>query len=570
MRQKVDPYHSNQPIPVASLYMSLLAAPALTLAWRLLVEPGPLQPSVLWSSLTFAAAVAVANLALAPTFGLRPIRKVCAGGQRKIEALLNAVPEGAMEIAKDGTIIFANDNVSRLFGYNREELIGRSVELLVPPAARAHHAEKRNLFFESARSRPMGTGMQIYGIRKDGAEVALDISLTRIETSRGVVTYSLLRDAGARKAFERQLLETNTRLVTSVAALEQNALELRKLTELGDLLHSSTTESELIEIVTNSVKRLFPLLSGGLYLFRGSRSTAEAVATWGSTRDSLRQAVSRDDCWALRRGRLHSNTEIADEPRCLHFTDNVERPSQCIPLLAHGELIGVLHLHTEKFSDASELSGACRTQCIQALANQVALSTANIRLREALRDQSMIDPLTGLYNRRAMEEWFDRDIGNALRAERPMAVLLMDVDHFKRFNDRFGHECGDIALRELSAMLRRTLRREDIVCRFGGEEFVLLLQDTDPAAAAAVAETLRRNAESMNVCLQGQSLEPLTVSIGIASLGAHGLCSEELLRQADRALYRAKANGRNQVAVSGDASATARHRLSVAPRRAFN
>ena len=502
-------------------------------------------------------------------FGLRPICLAYAGEQRRLATLLNAAPEGVLEVDPDGKIIFVNRPLCALFGYAQEELLGRSMEDLVPARARARHTISRSEYFAGSMSRSMGDGLEVTGVRKDGTEIDLDVSLHRLETSRGIVTYGFVRDVSVRKAHEKQLVESNKQLLAGVATLERSARELQQLTEMGELLQSSATEAELFNIAAHTVERLFPVLSGSFYVLGDSRSTAEAASSWGASRDHLRPLISRDDCWALRRSRPHSGATEVAEPRCEHYFDGTKRPCQCIPLLGHGDLLGVLHLCTERFADAQELTSPAREQFIQALANQVASSTANLRLRETLRSQSLVDPLTGLYNRRAIDEWFERDIRSALRSQRPVSLLLMDVDHFKRFNDRFGHEGGDIALRSLGALLKRTLRSEDLVCRYGGEEFVALLPDASVDDATATAEKLRRTVEALVLHQGSRALGSLTVSVGVANLGAHGQCADQLLRHADRALYRAKAGGRNCVVVSDESDESGTFQLmTAAPRRA--
>jgi diguanylate cyclase (GGDEF)-like protein len=167
--------------------------------------------------------------------------------------------------------------------------------------------------------------------------------------------------------------------------------------------------------------------------------------------------------------------------------------------------------------------------------------------------QSTIDPLTGLHNRRVLDDYFDAGIRTALEQQRQVALLVLDIDHFKSFNDCLGHDCGDLALREVGALLRRSVRHDDIVCRMGGEEFAVVLPDTPPQEAERTADQLRRLVEGLRLQHDGRMLATITVSIGVATLDPKGDTANALLRRADRALYRAKAAGRNCVAVSSPA-----------------
>ncbi len=183
-------------------------------------------------------------------------------------------------------------------------------------------------------------------------------------------------------------------------------------------------------------------------------------------------------------------------------------------------------------------------------AGQVGLSIANIRLREALRTQSIRDALTGLYNRRNLEEMLEREARRAVRAEQSLGILILDLDHFKGFNDTYGHDAGDTVLRETGSFLAKSVRAEDVVCRFGGEEFVIILPTADLEASRARAERIRSKLRDLTVLHQGQSLGRITISIGVSALPLHGTSPKELLEAADAALYRAKREGRDRVALA--------------------
>jgi diguanylate cyclase (GGDEF)-like protein len=186
----------------------------------------------------------------------------------------------------------------------------------------------------------------------------------------------------------------------------------------------------------------------------------------------------------------------------------------------------------------------------EAVAAQLGLGLANVELREILRIQSIHDPLTGLFNRRYMEETLEREIHRARRGGRPMSVLMLDVDSFKQQNDEFGHDGGDVVLRELGLLLKDRLRKEDIPCRFGGEEFVLVLPDAALAAASRRAEELREAVRHLTIPYDGRTIGPITVSIGVAAFPEHGHDGHALLQAADAALYQAKRDGRDRVSVA--------------------
>jgi diguanylate cyclase (GGDEF)-like protein len=224
-------------------------------------------------------------------------------------------------------------------------------------------------------------------------------------------------------------------------------------------------------------------------------------------------------------------------------------------MMAHGETIGVLHLESGQ-AEAGQPEGmqkqwtAEKQQFAVAVAEHVSLALSNMKLRETLHNLSIRDPLTGLFNRRYMEESLERELLKAKRYSRPLGVIMIDIDHFKRFNDTYGHEAGDLVLRELGVFLQNRIRLTDIPCRYGGEEFTLILPEADIALTRQRAEQIRQGVAAIRVKIQGQTLAEITISQGVAVFPGNGQTGEEILRAADEALYRAKQQGRNHVALA--------------------
>jgi diguanylate cyclase (GGDEF)-like protein len=183
-------------------------------------------------------------------------------------------------------------------------------------------------------------------------------------------------------------------------------------------------------------------------------------------------------------------------------------------------------------------------------ASQIALSLASLQLRETLREQSIRDPLTRLFNRRFLEESLGRELQLAARKRQSIAVLFLDLDHFKRFNDTFGHDAGDMVLQSLADLLRNFFRATDICCRYGGEEFAIILPESTSREAAIRADALRSEVKSLRLQYKKQPLGPLTLSIGVAAFPEHGSTSEDLLKIADQCLYESKNRGRDIVTVA--------------------
>jgi diguanylate cyclase (GGDEF)-like protein/PAS domain S-box-containing protein len=332
---------------------------------------------------------------------------------------------------------------------------------------------------------------------------------------------------------------------------EQNAGILRELTErstratmlakMGELLQSCVNKDEVYAAALGFGPKIFPTSRGALAL-NPERKVAELNGSWLDCKLPL-TVFEANSCWALRTGHPHLVVAGDTTAPCAHAA-GVKNTYLCIPILAQGEALGILHFQaTEEVPVLDDAELSLKTT----FAGQIGLSVANIRLREALRNQSIKDSLTGLYNRRYLTEMLEREIRRAVRAEQSLGILMLDLDHFKKFNDTYGHEAGDTVLRETASFLTKSIRVEDVVCRFGGEEFVVILPTADLNAAHARAERIRSKLRELTVLHQGQSLGMITVSVGVATLPQHGTSPKDLLEAADAALYRAKREGRDRV-----------------------
>jgi diguanylate cyclase (GGDEF)-like protein len=221
--------------------------------------------------------------------------------------------------------------------------------------------------------------------------------------------------------------------------------------------------------------------------------------------------------------------------------------------MAQGEALGILSLQLPPSPGQQESvslpSEEAERRLAAVLAEHVCLALGNLKLRETLRNQSIRDPLTGLFNRRYMEDSLERELSRANRNKGSVAITMMDLDHFKRFNDTFGHQAGDALLRAFGDFLIKNTRGQDIACRYGGEEFVVVLSDTTLAGALKRADILREEVRQLKVHYGGQLLGMVSISIGLALFPDHGTTIAEVLRAADQALYSAKREGRDRVRV---------------------
>mgnify|MGYP005844499709 CR=1 FL=1 len=355
--------------------------------------------------------------------------------------------------------------------------------------------------------------------------------------------FAIFSDITERKQAEQSLQQANVHLTHWVSQLEQRTHEITLLSTMSDMLQTCCTDEEAAVVIAQIGPQLFPNTSGALYTVSASRVQAEAIATWGNL--PLPCVCTPDTCWSLRRGRLHLVQETCDGPACIHLPRPLPFSTLCIPMIAQGETLGMYQLCHEQgvFSEPVQ-------QLAVTAAEHIGLALANMRLREALRYQAIRDPLTGLYNRRYMEEALERELHRARRHAMPIAVLMLDVDHFKRFNDTFGHAAGDVVLRELGCLFQSSIRGEDIACRYGGEEFILIFVDAPLDVVQQRAEEIRKAVRQLSVVYCDQSLGIVTISLGLAMFPEHSVTVEELLHRADAALYQAKVGGRNRLVVA--------------------
>jgi diguanylate cyclase (GGDEF)-like protein/PAS domain S-box-containing protein len=375
------------------------------------------------------------------------------------------------------------------------------------------------------------------------AEDALNVAKTALK-DKLAANRNLKIEVASRRKSELAMRDLNQAMERTVLKMEMLHRENETLLHLSELLQSCTDWDEAHAAVLETTQQLFPGISGSLFIYRESRDVLMHAVSWGDALPTsvLPEPLHPEDCWALRLGRPHSvNSPSAFHCRHMHGSKD---PSICLPVHGQGEALGLLVLRVDVDEDIKSR--------LTALASRIGPGFANLKLRESLRSLALRDTLTGLYNRRYMEDALKRLFISSRHNDKPFSILMVDIDHFKRFNDTFGHAAGDAVLAAIAKCIKSTVRTTDFACRYGGEELVVLMPDTSMDNAMARAEAIRVAIRESNITHDGQTLPACTASFGVAVSPAHGDNTPDLFKAADAALYRAKAEGRDRVCAAAN------------------
>ena len=507
------------------------------------------------------------------------IEQTLTENNQTFRAFIHTTPLAVISLSLDRKVQVWNAAAERMFGWKQEKVIGK----LMPPSLEG--APEEIVHLRDFAKRDSQIDMEVTRHRKDGSPIDLSLSIAPLRNAQGRIngTILVLADITERKRADTQILklnrdletharemkianeqlkreseerieagqvlhDVNRQLTASVDELKERTRQMQLLGEMSDALQACSLLNDAYPIISHFLAQFFPANIGALYLHDPARKLVEIATTWGDVKEQYLETIfTSEDCWALRRGQIHHVSADKDGLRCKHAQHTSSYV--CIPMIAQGETLGILHireLNPHSFLDATELRLAIT------VGDQLSLALANLRLRDELRQQAIRDPITKLFNRRYMEETLIREVSRAERNSQPLSVIMIDIDHFKEFNDSFGHEAGDLVLQSLAKFLSTRVRGSDVACRYGGEEFTLILPSATLDLARKRAEQIREGIQSIQVKYGGQTLGPITLSLGVAVFPDHGVTGEAILQLADAALYRAKQAGRNRVVISSE------------------
>lgn len=460
--------------------------------------------------------------------------------ERRFRMTIEGTPIGLAIVSLEGRWLVVNRALCQMLGYSEQEMLKKSFQDITHP----HDLE-----------RDMSCVRELLAGRASSYEIEKRYITASGEELQVQLNASLLRDVNGKPLHFISQIQDITRRKQAEAELQRQHHEITVLSELNGVLQSCISLEEIGLPISQACRKLFPESSGAAYLINASRNYLESLAEWGDKHCS-EALFAPDDCWALRRGQtLSVNHTIGDGISCKHIHRHGSGVSMCVPMTAQSELIGMLYLEVPVTvaGKAFEDMRAALERHANLVAERVSIAVANLKLRDKLSYQSMRDPLTGLFNRRHLEDVLPRDLARAEREKSGLAVMMIDIDHFKNFNDTHGHEAGDVALTAVARQIEGTSRQGDVACRFGGEEFALVMTHVTQAQALARAKQLCEKVRRLELVARGKILKPATISIGLAMYPDDGASYRGLIDAADRALYRAKHLGRDQVVLADEA-----------------
>ncbi|MGE0314592.1 MAG: diguanylate cyclase [Lautropia sp.] len=526
---------------------------------------------------------------LAEVQALRLLASQAAQREADQRRMLDDAGVGVLVIDRFARIAFGNQRVAQWLGVPAASLAGRSILDLLPAGERAAMldalaSQRRGVATSHAghllgtagtagagdagdAQRPAGAGALApaapIAVRFDNSPVrshdgvgGMLTLVTDLREHDAASTASSRREAELQRRIDAQIVSTRaleSRCASLQALSRRQGADQATLQAMNAMLQSCTTPIEGASVVARFAQSLFDADAGSILLADDDRAAGTGTGGmhllhgWGPPGESD-ENLAADDCWALRSGAPYPLSDEQASLRCRHLRLGEGRHAMCLPLVAQGRNVGMINLRAGRppirRAPGEDLHGLATAQLFATIAAQYCL---NLKLRAGLEQQALRDPLTGLFNRRYFNEQLNIEFQRALRAKSPLALLMVDVDHFKRVNDRFGHDTGDRVLRDVAEVLSHGARAGDIVCRWGGEEFLILMPGSGGATARRRADEIRQRVKDRIEIVGGTRVG---VSIGVAVCPDHARDPDGLIEVSERALLAAKGAGRNRVTLA--------------------
>jgi len=470
----------------------------------------------------------------------KQVEALLRASEDKFRQLIKLAPDALVITDEEGNITLTNNLCQKLFGYSEDELLGQPLEMLLPARFHKMHLEYRERYYENPQQRSMGAGetMQFLGITKRGKEFPVEVSLSPLQTEKRTSVMAAIRDITERKVIEAEIVNYTLQL-TALNKLSRNIVSTFDMEKIYAFTYQTTKQIMPVDAFAITLVNDKENIAEDVYLIdKGKRYPNERVSL--STPSITTQTIKTKRSLLIKDDADGTSAAIG---RTLFGSKDDTRSVLTVPLTSNNNVIGIISAQHYQ----PNIYGTIHLQLLELLANQVAIAIINARLHKTLQEEAIRDPLTGLFNRRFMEETLEKELTRAKRNKTSFSAAIIDIDHFKRINDRFGHDAGDTVLKMAANLMEEKIRSGDIACRYGGEEFALILPGLMINSAYQRMEQLCHDMRRLPFQYKEHTMIPLTCSIGVAAYPDHGTTGEALLIKADQALYQAKKNGRNQV-----------------------
>lgn len=442
--------------------------------------------------------------------------------ESNLQLIQDHAPIGMAIVSLDGKWLNVNNKLCEIIEYTKEELEKRSIQDVTFQADIDSDLD--------SRTKLLSGKIQSYQVEK--RYVKKDNQLTWIVTN-----VSLVRGKENKPLYYiSQIQDINDR--------KQNENIISNLGKMNSMLQLCHDSSKAYDIICKTASEIFPSLSGGLGIFNKSTKVQNTVGTWGNN-SLLQPLFQSDDCWAFRSGNIYITNAYKNGAICRHFEVAPQGMYLCVPLIVKNQILGMLNFSASE----GHIITSYQQQIINNFSELVKLSLSNIQLKEALSEQAIHDPLTGLLNRRYLYDVLPKMLELTDQTNQRLCVCMIDLDHFKSVNDQHGHDAGDEVLKYFAHLLKNSFRKTDITCRYGGEEFIVVLVDSDIEHAYSQIEQLRLNMTKAKIAISSGELPSPTLSAGLAEAPQHGKSISDILHAADSALYTAKETGRNRIII---------------------
>ena len=450
--------------------------------------------------------------------------------------IIEASSDAIIIAGEDGAILFWNHASERMFGYTPEEASLKKIIDLMPEEYHQRHKEGFGNFIKTGKGSIIGRAVIVKAKRRDGAVFPVELSLAAHRSGGRWAVAAIIRDITERRAFEHKLAHQSRLLVKANK-------ELALLARISALLSQSMEFSELLNTILDTITRIdiFKLeRSGGIFILRDGVLTL--AAHLGHNADFLEKhkAIKFGECLcglAAETGEVITSMDSHEDARHT-ITYEGMRPHAhiVVPLKTKDRVVGVLYLYLQK----GVAVDSARKSFLESIGGILGVAISNSLLYEETRLLALHDPLTGLANKRLLDIELERNFMLAKRYERPFSCIMLDLDHFKKYNDTHGHVAGDQMLQRVARAIRDALRETDFAARYGGEEFFIILPETAVESAALVAGKIREAVKTKT---------GITASFGVAAFNSGMPGPGNMVESADRALYSAKKKGRDRVEV---------------------